>query len=62
MYIYFYTYIYKQLNHFAVFLKIIQYCKSTILQLKNNNNSLEFFWPCPEHAKVPGPGIEPTPQ
>ena len=21
-----------------------------------------FFWPCPQHVEVPGPGIEPTPQ
>ena len=29
-----YTYMYAQLNHHAVHLKLTQYCKSTILKLK----------------------------
>ena len=32
-------YIYIKLNHFAVQQKLTQHCKSTILQLKNNNIS-----------------------
>ena len=32
--IYIYIYIYIYLNHFAVHLKLTQYCKSTIVQLK----------------------------
>ena len=32
VYIYIYIYIYIYLNHFAVHLKLRQYCKSTILQ------------------------------
>ena len=30
-----YIYIYIELNHYAVHLKLTLYCKSTILQLKN---------------------------
>ena len=33
-----YIYIYIKLNHFAVYLKLAQHCKSTILQLKNFSN------------------------
>ena len=25
------TYVYEQLNHFAVYLKLTQYCKTTVL-------------------------------
>ena len=32
--VYTYIYILKKPNHFAVHLKLIQHCKSTILQLK----------------------------
>ena len=28
--------LYKKMNHYALYLKLIYYCKSTILQLKNN--------------------------
>ena len=36
VYIYIYIiYIYKKLNHFAVYLKLTQRCKSTIFQYKN---------------------------
>ena len=34
IHIYIYIYIYIWLNHYAVHLKLIQYCKSTILQFK----------------------------
>ena len=35
--------------------------------LNNNSNSEDlikntFFWPCPWHMEVPGPGIEPVQQ
>ena len=36
-----------KLNHFTVYQKLIQHCKSTILQLKNNNNSTSSN-PCQE--------------
>ena len=41
-------YVYVQLNHFAVHLKLTQHCKSTIFQLKNlktnNRASLVAQW------------------
>ena len=33
------SYLFIYLNHFAVQQKLTQHCKSTLLQLKNNNNS-----------------------
>ena len=39
--IYFFIY----MNHFAVHLKLTQYCKSIIVQLKKNKISLPFFYP-----------------
>ena len=41
IYIYIYIYIYK-LSHFAVYLKLTQYCKSTILPYKIKNFVLSF--------------------
>ena len=37
----------KKLNHFAVHLTLTKYCKSTILQLKNEkkNNAIQVFTP-----------------
>ena len=32
-----YMYIYIKLNHFAVHLKLIQYCKSTLLQFRRRD-------------------------
>ena len=37
---YIYTYIYIKLNHCAVHLKLMQYCKSSILQLKKQSSAL----------------------
>ena len=37
--IYIYIYIYILLNHFAVYLKLTQYCVSVVFQLKRKN-----FW------------------
>ena len=34
-------YIYKQLNHFALHLKLIQHCNSTILQFKKKRGMKE---------------------
>ena len=31
-------YVYIKLNHFAIHLKLTQYCKSTLLQLKKKKN------------------------
>ena len=39
-YIYMYIYIYIYISHFAVYVKLTQHCKSTILQLKNNKGSI----------------------
>ena len=40
MYMYMYIYMYIYLKHFVVHLKLTQYCESTILQLKNNNQEI----------------------
>ena len=32
-----------------------------IILLGSPGNNI-FFWPCLEHAEIPGPGIEPMPQ
>ena len=34
VYIYIYIYIYKKQNHFAIYLKLTQYCKSAIFNEK----------------------------
>ena len=39
---------------------------SWVCNLLSHNGNFQIFvylfWPCPPHAEVPGPGIEPTPQ
>ena len=40
-----YIYIYMYQNHFEVHLKLTQYCKSMILQLKKNKQKTLFFLP-----------------
>ena len=37
MKVYIYMYIYIKLNHFAVHQKLIQYCKSTLLQFRRRD-------------------------
>ena len=32
------------------------------LSLRGKEAGILFFWPCPQYAEVPRPGIEPTPQ
>ena len=38
VYTYTYIYIYIKLNHFALYQKLTQYCKSAIFQFKNSHN------------------------
>ena len=38
-------YVYVKLNHIAVHLKLIQYCKSIILQLKKEQRTTLYFFP-----------------
>ena len=39
IYTYIYTYIYIYPNHSAAYLKLIQYCKSTLLQFKKKEGT-----------------------